>query len=258
MGCCGSAEAQGQAPEQKGARPQKSKPMPMAFAVMRNCHEAVRAGLKECQEAADAGDIKMLKERYAELSRCIDTHAKMEDHGFFPFLNKTFDDALNKGGVGELHEHDDELQTKLKKAIEGGNDDDILAAFKTWKEDHLSHLVKEEKVAGPLVPKYAKTLGRDPIKMGAAFNEYVLKPEAVQDLDFFAGYCTGMLSKHGSQKQDGFTAMRVFAVGLQYGTTPEQWRLALPEIKKAVPADMYKKLVDEFDIEADGKQVRAV
>uniref|UniRef100_A0A7S2TI92 Uncharacterized protein n=1 Tax=Lotharella oceanica TaxID=641309 RepID=A0A7S2TI92_9EUKA len=88
--------------------------------------------------------------------------------------------------------------------------------------------------------------------MAKLFNERILTPND-DDLPWFAGYNCKMLAKHGSQKQDGFNAMRVFIVGLQNGSTPAQWSSVLPEVKKSISPEHYDRLVVMWGIDSPGK-----
>jgi len=241
-------------PSAAAAPSDKKMPKAIPFAVMRNCHEVIRNVIKECDKAADKEDVKELSTLFEELTRCIDTHVAFEEKGFFPLVGGYFDD-VHKKELGDIHEEDEKLTTVLKEALKGEDTSAALNAYKAWKDYHLSHLKKEEEVMMPLVPKFAKaTMKGDSIKMGEVFNKHILTPN-FDDAVWFAGYCCGVLSKYGSQKQDGFTAMRVFAHGLQYGSSPEQWKMMLPEIKTKIPAEHYERLVKECDIEAPGKAI---
>jgi len=233
----------------KTSQPKKKKPLP--FPVMRMCHETIRAGLKDCRAAIEKKDREKFVQVYSDLSRCIETHANLEDNGFFSFIGDYTDGLPKKEGMGELHNVDAELQAALKEALKGDNFEAVVSLFNEWEEDHLEHLSLEEKVLMPLVPKIAKTVG-DPVELRKIFNERILTPND-SDLAWFAGYNCKMLSKHGSQKHDGFNATRVFLIGLQSGSTPAQWSSVLPEVKKSITPQQYDKLAVVWDIESPGK-----
>mmetsp|Transcript_7116 Transcript_7116/g.10844 ORF Transcript_7116/g.10844 Transcript_7116/m.10844 type:complete len:460 (+) Transcript_7116:1449-2828(+) len=234
----------------------KKKPKALPFAVMRNCHECIRSALKELTATSKSNDTPaVFRSQFKNLQRCIKTHALLESKGFFPLL-----DEFSGGKLKEIfdHEHDEdhELQHKVTEKLEVDDFKGAVAAFEIWKEAHLKHLKAEEKNAMPIVPKMAKAKCKgDSVKMGGLFNEHILS-KAMDDIEWFTAYNCRILSKYGSTKHDGFTAMRVWIVGLQYSCTPEEWKKILPNVKTSVLPEHYEKLCKEFEIEGEGKVIK--
>ena len=81
---------------------------------------------------------------------------------------------------------------------------------------------------------------------------YVLS-KSLDDWPFVLQWVLQSLSKHGTERQSPQIAVRVFCWGLQHASTPKQWDSWLPIIRKSVPAQVYKMMVDNFDIESPGK-----
>jgi len=236
---------------------EKKAPKALAFAVMRNTHEAIRGAIKDCDAAVEAGDVKSLSSHFQELQKCVEMHAAMEDKGFFPLLDSKSDGAVKKNGLFEIHHEDEKLSgalTGLLKA-EDASEEAIKEAYAAWKAYHLEHLKKEESIMMPLVPKMAKQLNPpgDSLQMGILFHEKVLP--YVSDLPWFAAYNCKILAKHGSTKHDALTATRVWIHGLQYACTASQWEAVLPAVRKAIPAELFRKIAEVANIEAPGKIV---
>ena len=106
------------ASEQKD-EPKKDKPVIRPFAVMRLTHEGIRAGINDVKNELNNVDdtcsnMDTLKGIFADLERCINCHAKMEDDIFFPKLNKDFDNIIDTNEIPGTHTKDTELRTQIR------------------------------------------------------------------------------------------------------------------------------------------------
>ena len=239
-----------------------SEPLtPMPFAVMQNCHVAIRGFIKDCETALEAADLELFRETFKDMTRAIETHVKLEDNGFFRLLDERFDNLAKENGLRDLHTEEESLTKSVQEAQNNANA--IQAAFAAWKEHHLKHLKTEEDIMMPKVMEIAKSVKRDALQMGNLFQTEILGPNFDKDeLAWFARWNVRTLSKHGSPANSGdtFTPMRVWLWGLQWSCTPEQWEAILPEVKEELMAhypDFYERLRTEFDIESSGKAIVA-
>jgi hypothetical protein len=121
MGCGPSATAsrkQEATAKQEGSetavlQPAKPpKPSPAPFAIMRNGHEVIRAGMLECSDALEKNDYDSFKQRYDELALWQRLHATMEDgdattKGMWAFLDENESvetEKIGKKCIGAHHE----------------------------------------------------------------------------------------------------------------------------------------------------------
>jgi hypothetical protein len=77
---------------QSGAAPAPpaDPPRPMPFAIARNCHEALRGGLKDCKAAVESGDLETFTAEWNDYCRACKVHAEMEDlpGGMFAMMDE--------------------------------------------------------------------------------------------------------------------------------------------------------------------------
>jgi len=127
-----------------------------------------------------------------------------------------------------------------------------VVAFNEWKEQLLSHLKAEDEILCPLTADYAMKIG-DATEIGKIISEQVLTPYS-EELPAFAGFCSKMLSYHGTMERDRFTSLLYFVIDLQRSCTSTQWEAVLVEVKKSISSTYREKLEMEYELDRRGVQ----
>lgn len=230
------------------ANPNQPSP-PMAFAIMRNSHEAIRASIKEMQKKLDDGDSEGFVETWKLYNRALAIHAAMEEHDMFPMLG-TVSETFSEEKLPDEHEKDHVFNATVQKEIEESGKPSA-ESFAEWKAYHLEHLLHEEKVMMPLTMK----LGKDGKERAAAVHEKLVVPAVARGKDeflFYIGWIIKLLSQYGSEKNPANVAVRVFAHGLQSASTPEQWADFMPVIKESCSPEIWDEMVRDYKIDGPG------
>ena len=154
----------------------------VAFAVMRNSHEALRAAITEMDNwLADVATLNDFRAAFSEYSRVIDVHSKIEELSLYPMLAK-----VNGGPIGleDIHVEDHKLHAELASALSSCDDattserfNVLKVAYTSWKTYHLDHLSEEEKIVMPLTQKTAPT----PEGRSVFIHEHVVNPAMVHN-----------------------------------------------------------------------------
>ena len=225
-------------------------PKPMPFAIMRNAHEALRAGIRLQGRALEGADLGTFADEWKRLQRGLAVHMAMEDQAMFALLDEAGGGAISAAGLPGEHEHDRRLVAAVDAALAGGDTAALRQAWSVWHDEHLQHLEHEEAVMMPLTMKTAPT----PEGRARIVHERLLTPAAeLPDFDWFVGWVVLMLSAHGSSAQPPSVATRVFAWGLQHASSPPQWRRFRPIVERNCPPAMWNELVAGFGLDSDGK-----
>lgn len=89
----------------------------IAFAVMRNAHEALRAGCAEMERMTSELDSRyeMFSAALKQYNRALAVHTAMEDENMFPLLDTVNGSPL---GLGHLHAEDDALMGQLLESMD--------------------------------------------------------------------------------------------------------------------------------------------
>ncbi|KAI9026980.1 hypothetical protein DFJ74DRAFT_704404 [Hyaloraphidium curvatum] len=222
------------------------------FAVLRNAHEGLRAGIKDMDEKV--GKPAQFAEAWKEYQRALDVHAAMEDYEVFALLDELGNNAITNEHIRDEHTKDGELVAAVDAALASGDAAKLAAEFGKWKTYHLDHLVHEEKVMPPIV---AKLGGGTAEGRARAFYERVVLPADQRNREEFAfmiGWMVKHMSAKGSTANTPSTAVRVFAHGLQAASSAEQWAAYLPVIKANCAPEIYEEMKTLYDIEAPGRQ----
>lgn len=225
-------------------------PKPMPFAIMRNAHEALRAGIGLQAQALESADLRSFADEWKRLQRGLAVHMAMEDGAMFALLDEAGGGAITAAGLPDEHEHDVRLAAAVSTALDAGDLGALRQAWSAWRDEHLQHLEHEEAVMMPLTMKTAAT----PEGRARVVHERLLTPAAeLPDFEWFIGWVVQMLSAHGSTAQPPAVATRVFAWGLQHASSREQWQRLRPIVERSCPPAMWNELVAGFGLDTDGK-----
>ena len=187
---------------------------------------------------------------WRDLQRALNMHMHLENNGFFQLLDSIGNSAVSEAGLGGEHDHDLELQQNVDKAIREGDLDSVRQAFDAWSQDHLSHLVHEEDVMMPIIPK----AGANCIEHGQVVHDRLLASiNAPDEFDWTLSWILQKLQSSSNEAQMSEMMVRVFVWGLHYSADEQQWQRWLPIIKENVSASFYQQLVDTFRIDRPGR-----
>lgn len=103
---------------------------------------------------------------------------------------------------------------------------------------------------GPLTMKTAPT----PEGRGKVVQERLVLPAIAHgDFDWYLAFVIERLTAYGTAQQSPNIAVRVFAWGLQYASTPEQWNEWKKIVQKNTSDEIWLEMVENFQIDGDGK-----
>lgn len=200
------------------------------FAFMRLTHDAVRDGVQRCQSLAAElpGAARELRAVYDETRRCIEVHASIEERGFFPLLDRLFDDVALQAGFRDEHAEEEARHRAILSSFEAldagldGAGRELAWQLSVWEREVETHLVHEEEVMMPLTQRVADTLDgraeavRAIIDTDRANVEAVLVPWVASRLE----------------ATKPFGPVRMFVSALQVSHPPEQ-RLGIEQRLRA-------------------------
>ena len=226
---------------------QPQTPQPMSFAILRNTHEVFRKSIALMGEILDKGTLAEFRQEWANFRRFRATHVAMEEGAVFSLLDEVGDGAITEAGLGQEHVEDAENADLVEKATMA---DDVARAFEVWKKFQLEHLAHEERVMGPLTMKTAPT----PAGRGQVVQERLVLPAIAHgDFDWYLAFAIKRLTAYGTAEQPPNIAVRVFAWGLQYAATPEQWNKWKQIVQENTTDEIWLEMVEKFQIDSDGK-----
>jgi len=93
----------------------KDIPNDVPFILLQLANEAIRAGVRECQDTVDELDLKQFKVLFPPLSHCVHTVARMKGNGFFPMLDQEFNDKLLAAKLYSNHVEESTFRRMLKE-----------------------------------------------------------------------------------------------------------------------------------------------
>ena len=226
---------------------QSQTPQPMSFAILRNTHEVFRKSIALMGEFLDKGTLGEFRQGWANFRRCRATHLAMEENAVFSLLDEVGGGAITEAGLGQEHVEDFENAKLVEQAA---TSDEVARAFVVWKKHQLAHLAHEERVMGPLTMKTAPT----PAGRGHVVQERLVLPAIAHgDFDWYLAFVIERLTAYGTAEQSPNIAVRVFAWGLQYASTPGQWNEWKKIVQKNTSDEIWLEMVEEFQIDGDGK-----
>ncbi len=226
---------------------QAQTPQPMAFAILRNTHEVLRSSITLMSELLEKGALDEFRQEFASFRRCRNTHLAMEEDAIFELLDKVGNGAITEAGLSQEHVQDYANAKLLEQATTA---DDVGRAFEVWKEFQLGHMSHEEKVMGPLTMKTAPT----PAERGRVVQDHIVQPAIDSgDFDWYLAFVIKRLTAYGTAQQPPNIAVRVFAWGLQYASTPKQWNEWKTIVQDNTSNEIWQEMVEQFQIDAEGK-----
>ncbi len=226
---------------------QTQTPKPMSFAIMRNTHEVFRKSIALMSESLDKGALDDFRQEWRNYQRFRKTHLAMEDGAMFSLLDEVGDGAISEDGLAQEHIEDLANAERVNEAV---TVEDTTRVFETWKAFQLDHLAHEEKVMGPLTMKTAPT----PEGRGQVVHDRLVLPALEYgDFDWYLAFAIKRLTAWGTAQQPPNVAVRVFAWGLQYASTPGQWNQWKEIIRKNTSTEIWQEMVEQFQIDGEGK-----
>ena len=226
---------------------QTQTPQPMSFAILRNTHEVFRKSITLMGEILYKGTLGEFRQEWVNFRRCRATHLAMEESAVFSLLDEVGDGAITEAGLGQEHVEALENAELVEQAT---TTDEVARAFEVWKTHQLEHLAHEERVMGPLTMKTAPT----PEGRGKVVQERLVLPAIAHgDFDWYLAFVIERLTAYGTAQQSPNIAVRVFAWGLQYASTPGQWNEWKKIVQQNTSDEIWLEMVEKFQIDGDGK-----
>ena len=226
---------------------QAQTPQPMSFAILRNTHEVFRKSIVLMGEILDKGTLAEFRQEWANYRRFRATHLAMEEDAVFSLLDEVGDGAITEAGLGQEHLEDFANAELIEQATSA---DAVARAFEVWKRFQLEHLAHEERVMGPITMKTAAT----PAGRGRVVQERLILPAIAHgDFDWYLAFAIKRLTAYGTAEQPANVAVRVFAWGLQYASTPEQWNEWKKIVQENTSDEIWLEMVEQFQIDGEGK-----
>jgi len=234
-------------PTRRNMTRQAQIPKPMSFAILRNTHEVFRKSVVLMGEYLDKGTLGEFRQEWKDFRRFRGTHLAMEEDAVFSLLDEVGDGAITEAGLSQEH-----LQDFINAELveQAATTDEVAQAFGVWKIYQLEHLAHEERVIGPLTMKTAPT----PQERGRVVHERLILP-AIEfgDFDWYLAFAIKRLTAYGTAQQPPNVAVRVFAWGLQYASTPGQWDSWKEIVHRNTSGDIWQEMVEQFQIDGEGK-----
>lgn len=226
---------------------QAQTPQPMSFAILRNTHEVFRKSITLMSEMLEKGSLDEFRQEWSDFRRCRNTHLSMEEGAVFELLDDVGDGAITEAGLGQEHIQDHANAELVEQAVTAG---EISPAFEVWKVYQLDHMAHEEKVMGPLTMKTAPT----PAGRGQVVQDRLLLPAIENgDFDWYLAFVIKRLTAYGTEQQPPNVAVRVFAWGLQFASTPQQWNSWKKIVQDNTSEGIWLEMVEQFQIDGEGK-----
>ena len=187
---------------------------------------------------------------WRNLQRALNMHMILENNGFFQLLDSVGNSAVSEAGLKDEHKHDVTLQENVDKAISEGDESALKQTFEMWSEDHIKHLIHEEEIMMPIIPK----TGKNCVEHGLVINEHLFSAiESMDEFDWTLNWILEKLNRANNEGQPADVMVRVFVWGLHYCADNSQWQRWLPIVKNGVSQDLYQQLVNDFCIERPGR-----
>ncbi len=189
-------------------------------------------------------------ELWSQFQRALSVHMQLEENGLFPLLDSVGNSAVSEAGLRDEHTHDLKLQEAVNKAISERNHVALRQAFEAWREDHLAHLIHEEDIMMPIVPK----TGSNCIEHGQVVNQRLLSiGQSEKEFDWALAWILQNLSRAKTTNPPPEMMVRVFVWGLHYSADDNQWQRWLPVIKTNVSPDLFQQMVNNIRIDRPGR-----
>lgn len=194
--------------------------------------------------------MKNFLNEWRNLQRALNMHMHLENNGFFQLLDSLGNSAVSEAGLENEHDHDLELQKNVDQAITEENRSALKQAFDVWSKDHIEHLVHEEDVMMPIIPK----AGNNCVEHGQVVHDRLLSSiESMDEFDWTLGWILEKLNRHESGSQPPELMVRVFVWGLHYSADDNQWQRWLPIVNSKLSQELFQLMVEEFRIDRPGR-----
>ena len=219
----------------------------MSFAILRNTHEVLRKSITLMGEFLDKGALGEFRQEWGSFRRCRRSHVAMEEGAVFSLLDEVSGGVITEAGFMQEHVEDEFNASQVEQAESA---DEVAQAFEIWKTHQLDHMTHEEKVMGPLTMKTAPT----PEGRGQVVHERLVLPAIEHgDFDWYLAFVIERLTAYGTAQQPPNIAVRVFAWGLHYASTPGQWESWKKIVQDNTSNEIWQDMVQQFQIDAVGK-----
>ena len=226
---------------------QPQTPQPMSFAILRNTHEVLRKSIALMSGMLEKDALDEFRQEWQNFRRCRGTHLAMEEDAVFVLLDEVGDGAITEAGLAREHIQDHVNAELVENAT---TVHEIARAFDVWTAYQLEHMAHEERVMGPLTMKTAAT----PAGRGQVVQDRLVLPAIANgDFDWYLAFVIRRLTAHGTEQQPPNIAVRVFAWGLQYASTPGQWNLWKAIVQDNTSTEIWSEMVEQFQIDGEGK-----
>lgn len=226
---------------------QAQTPKPMSFAILRNTHEVFRSSISLMSGMLEKGALDEFRQEWRNYQRCRKTHLAMEDNAVFPLLDEVGGGAISEAGLAQEHSAD---LANAERVDNASTPEDTKQAFETWKKFQLDHLAHEEQVMSPLTMKTAAT----PEGRGRVVHETLVLPALEHgDFEWYLAFVIERLTTYGTANQPPGVAVRVFAWGLQYASTPGEWTRWKKIIRDNTSKEIWEEMVMQFQVDGEGK-----
>jgi hypothetical protein len=229
----------------------------IAFAFMRNGHEALRAGLKQLEMTLKGP--KSEREKFFALwevfLRSMTALTDIEENDMFKLLDESSHGEVASAGLSGIQVTEDQMlrfvvQPALPK--KGASDKEwikFIEVWMSWKDVHEKHYIGKEKLVMPLTQKTGTTAE----ERSLVFHHRIIKSamkRIPEDFMFHMAYCVEYLSKFGSANQDAMTSTAVYLRGLKAACNEEQWKQFCPKLKETCEPEVWKELNSTYNIES--------
>lgn len=223
---------------------------PMAFAVMRNSHEAFRAAIKEMESILtdSANDKSSFAALWTAYWKNTAVHMDMEEYDVMPLLDGISGGEMSKSGLHEMHKEEEPVCEDILSVVRAGDWEKTLTKFQEWKAHNLHHFELEEKLWMPLTQKVAPT----PAERAAVVQEKVITPADKRNAKVFTEYlawCVHYLSRFGSTSNSAQVATTVFVRAVHAASSAEQWSRYMPALRAACVPEVWAEIQAKFNIE---------
>lgn len=125
--------------------------------------------------------------------------------------------------------------------------EEVKIRFSAWKSFQLKHFSEEEKLLMPLTQMLAPT----PLGRCRVVHRHLICPSmerSAEEFIHFIGWCTGLLSRHGSDRETPEVATRIFVCALQSVSSAAQWAAFQPVLMYHCKEEIWKMLVTQYNV----------
>lgn len=222
---------------------------PIGFAILRNSHESMRSAINDMTTSLQSDeDLAKFSDLWKAYRASLAVHLMMEEEGMEPFMDRLFDGVSSKSVIPELHKKDKVLALHVEEALQKKDRAATLQAYEAWRQVHEDHMLQEEKVWMPLVPKTAPT----PQERNLLVHTEIFMPVYLKDpkaMESFLAWCVYYLSRYGSTSNTPLVATTVFVRGARCLCYQTQWKELVPAMKSSCLPEIWEEMQSVHEIE---------